>query len=83
MHHQVHQSVGLEVADPDGLRPAFPVQLFHGSPSAIHVPKGLVNKVQIELLQLQPLQRSVKRLPGAFVSGIRDPELGGDEQLFS
>ena len=50
MHHQVHQTVGLEVADPDGSYPAFPVQVFHVSPSAIHIPKGLVNQVQIEIL---------------------------------
>src|SRR5215207_2279798 len=83
VHHQVHQPVGLEVADPDGSYRAFPVQLFHGSPSPMHIPEGLVNQVQINMLQLQPLQRPVKRLLGAFVSGIRDPELGGDEQLFS
>ena len=83
MHDQVHQPVGLEVADPDGAYPAFPVQLFHGPPRAIHVPKGLVDQVQIQILQLQPLQRSFKRLLGAFVSGILNPELGGDEQLFS
>src|SRR5215218_9884046 len=83
MHDQVHQPVGLEVANPDGSYRAFTVELFHGSPSAMHIPKGLVNQVQINLLQLQPLQRPVKRLLGAFVSGIRDPELGGDEQLFS
>ena len=70
MHHQVHQPVGLEVADPDGAYPAFPVQLLHGPPGAMHIPKGLVDQVQIELLQSQPLQRPVKRLLGAFVPGI-------------
>jgi hypothetical protein len=49
----------------------------------MHVSKGLVDQVQINMLQLQPLQRPFKRLLGALVSGIRDPELGGDEQLFS
>ena len=44
MHHQVHQPVGWEVADPDGAYPAFLVQLLHRAPRAIHIPKGLVNQ---------------------------------------
>ena len=81
--HQVHHPVGVEVADADGPDPAFPVQLFHGSPGAVDIAKGLVDQVQIEIIELQSLERSFERLLCALVTGIRDPQLGRDKQLFS
>lgn len=52
---QVHQPVRLEVADADGSDPAFPVQFLHRPPGAIDIAVGLVDQIQIQVIQLQPL----------------------------
>ena len=54
--HQVHQAVGREVTDPDGPGPPLSDQRPHVAPGAVHVPKGLMDQVQVETVQLQPLQ---------------------------
>ena len=56
MHDQVHQPVRWEVADPDGADPALPVQRLHVPPGTVDISDGLVDQVQIEIVQLQPLQ---------------------------
>ena len=44
---------------------------------------GLVNEVEIEVVQLQLLQRSLERLFCPIIPGIRDLQLSGDEELFA
>ena len=74
---------GVEVTQADGADPAFLVQLFHRSPGAVHIPKGLVDQVKIQSFELQAVHRSFKRLSGDFIAGILNPQLGGDKQFFS
>ena len=57
------------------------VELLHGPPGAVDVAVGLVDQVEVEVVELQPLQRALERRLGRFVAGVRDPELGGDEDL--
>ncbi|MNO00127.1 hypothetical protein D3C81_2199360 [compost metagenome] len=42
-----------------------------------------MNQVQIEIVELQLLQRLGKRQLGTLVVGILNPELGRDEQLLT
>ncbi len=44
---------------------------------------GLVNEVEIEVVQLQPLQRAFETLLCSIIASIRDPQLRGDEDLFA
>ena len=52
MAYHVHDPVGWEVAEADGADPTFTIQFFHRSPGAIHIPKGLVDQVQIQSIEL-------------------------------
>lgn len=61
--------------------PTFPVQILHRVPRAINIAIGLVDQIEIQILQLQALQRPFKRLLRAVVPGILNPELSGDEQI--
>ncbi|MMZ62506.1 hypothetical protein D1872_247170 [compost metagenome] len=73
MHNEVHQTVGQEVADTDRLNLAFAVQVFHRTPSTVVIAERLVNKVQIEIVELQLLQGFGKRELGSLVAGILNP----------
>jgi hypothetical protein len=81
--HDVHQAVGLEVAEADSAQLAVAVSLFHRAPGAVHVAEGLVDQVEVEVVQLQALQRLVDRLLGAFVARVLHPQFAGDEQLIA
>ncbi|MNF88236.1 hypothetical protein D3C84_707270 [compost metagenome] len=61
MHYEVHQTIRHEVADPDRLGFAFTVQFFHCAPSAVVIAERLMNQVQVEIVELQLLQRFFKR----------------------
>ena len=63
---QVHHAVGVEVAHADGRDPALPVQLLHRPPRAVHVAVGLVDQVQVQVVQAEPLQRAVERRAWCF-----------------
>src|SRR5690606_38368607 len=83
VHDQVHQSVGLEVADPNGPDAALAMQVLHRPPRAMHVTKGLMDQVEVEVVEPQAAQRTVECRSGALESGVLDPELGGYEQLLA
>ena len=38
------------------------VQLLHGPPRAINIPKWLMDQVQVQVIELQPLQGPFKSL---------------------
>ncbi len=62
---QVHHAVGVEVADADGADPALPVERLHVPPGAVDVAVRLVDQVEVQVVQSQPLQRPLERAPGA------------------
>jgi hypothetical protein len=78
---QVHQPVGVEVGDPDRLDHALLVQVLHGPPGAVVVPEGLVDQVQVEVVEAETGQRLLEGSLGAVLAAVLDPQLGGDEQL--
>jgi hypothetical protein len=49
----------------------------------MHVAVGLVDQVEVEIVQLQALQRLVDGVTGALVSRVLDPQLGSDEQVLA
>ena len=81
MVDEVHQPVGVEVGDPDRLDHALLVQVLHGAPGAVVVPEGLVDQVQVEVVEAESLQRLLEGPLGAVLAAVLDPQLGGDEQL--
>ena len=78
---QVGQPVGVEVAHADG--PDLPglVQLLHGPPRAVVVVHGLVDQIQVQVVQPQLFHGSLEGFLGALIPGVLNPELGCDEQL--
>jgi len=82
MDHQVHEAVGLKVGDADGPDFALLIQLFHGAPFAINIAEGLMDEVEVEVIELQPFQGIFEGLPGTLITVSLDPQFGGDEQLF-
>ena len=77
----VHQPIRMKVADPNGAQLACAVRVFHGAPGAVDISKGLVNQVQVQVVQLQACQRLVDGLLGALVTRVLHPQLGRDEQV--
>jgi len=47
----------------------------------VHVAEGLVDQVQVEIVQAEPRQRRVDGFLRARVAGVLDPQLGGHEQV--
>lgn len=79
---QVGQTVGVEVAHANGFQLALPVGLFHSAVCANIVAHGLMDEIQVDIIQAKVAQRGFNGLFGTLVAGILHPKLGGDEQLF-
>ena len=78
---QVDQPVEVEVGHPDGRDQPLLVQVLQGPPGAVVVPEGLVDQVQVEVVEAEPGQRLGEGSLGAVLAAVLDPQLGGDEQL--
>jgi hypothetical protein len=78
---EVDQPVGVEVGDPDRLDQPLLVQALHRAPGAVVVPEGLVDQVQVEVVEAESDQRPLEGSLGAVLAAVLDPQLGGDEQL--
>jgi hypothetical protein len=57
--------------------------VLHGAPRAMDIPERLVNQVQIQIVQLQPLQRLIDGLLCSIETGVLHPELGRNEELIT
>ena len=77
----VRQNLGIAVAHADGLQLAGLVRLFHGSVGADVVAHGLMDQIQIDIVQSQLLHRGLNGLLSALIAGVLHPQLGGDEQF--
>jgi hypothetical protein len=78
---EVHEPVRVEVRDADGLDHALFAEGTHGAPGAVVVTVGLVDQVQVEVVEAQTLQRGAERLLSVLLPSVLHPQLGGDEQL--
>lgn len=83
INDEVYKPIRIEVADTDGFDAAISIQLLHRPPRAVNVAVGLVDQIQVEVIQSQLVQRPLESLLGAFVTSILNPEFGGDENLVS
>ena len=79
----VRQNLGIAVAHADGLQLAGLVRLFHGSVGADVVAHGLMDQIQIDIVQSQLLHRGLNGLLSALIAGVLHPQLGGDETVSS
>ena len=83
VHEEIHEPVGIEITHPDGLDAARLVKLLHRPPGAVHVAERLVDQVQVEVVELELVQRRLESRLGPFVAGVLHPEFGGDEEFFA
>ena len=51
VEHQVQVAVGRKVRDADRAGAAFGVDFFHGAPRAVDVTVGLVDEVEVDVVQ--------------------------------
>ena len=80
---EVDEPVGVEVRDADGPDRALLVEGAHGAPGAVVVTVGLMDQVEVEVVEAEALQRGVERLRGVLLARVLHPQLGGDEQLLA
>ena len=62
----------------DLIFPAF-LGVFHGFPRAGHVAVGLMNQIQVHVVEAQLFQGRIDALAGGVVAVVLKPELAGDE----
>ncbi len=63
----VHQAVRLKIADADVTQLSGAMSVLHGAPGPVDVAKGLMDQVQVDVVELQPPQRFVDGQLGALV----------------
>jgi hypothetical protein len=51
---EIDEAVRVEVGDADGADPAVLMQGLHGSPLTVDVTEGLMDQVQVEVVQAEP-----------------------------
>jgi hypothetical protein len=78
---QVDQAVRVEVRDADRSGQPVGVGPLHRAPEAVVVAERLVDQVEVDAVEPEPLQRPVERGLGPRLAGVLDPQLRGDEQL--
>jgi hypothetical protein len=80
---QVHEAIGVEVADADRADAAFAMQLLHRAPRSVHVAVRLVDEKQIEDIEPEALHRAIEGLLRLLVARVFDPQLRRDEDLIA
>ena len=80
---QIHEPVGEEVGDADGADLAGGQGLLHGAVGAVVVAEGLVDEQQVDVVGAQAAQRAIDGAGGAFLPGVGDPHLGGQEDVLA
>jgi hypothetical protein len=84
MVDEVDEEVRVEIRDADGADLALLVQGLRGPPLAVDVTEGLVNQVQVEVVQAEPGELLLERAPGVVLGGgVLDPQLGSDEHVLA
>ena len=81
--HEICQLVRGKVVHADGTGLSGGVQLFQCTPCAVVVVVGLVDEVQVYIVQPQPLHGAGKAALCALVAGVGDPQLRGNEQFLA
>ena len=53
------------------------------APGIVNIPEGLMDKIQVQIINSQLLQRVLKGFKGAVIAGVLYPELRRQEQFTS
>lgn len=72
-----------EIIHTDCPSPPFREQFFHCPPRAEYVVVWLMNHIQIKIVQPQFFQCQRKAALCSLIADVRDPQLCGNEQIFS
>ena len=72
----------MEVADADGADFPRVEKFFDGAPCPVYVAVGLVDKVEVEVVELQTVQAALELCFSGVVAGAVQPQFGGDEDVF-
>ena len=78
---EVEIAIRHEVRHPDRADDPLPVQLFEGPPRPVAIVEGLVQQIQVHVVQPQPAQRLLEGPQRGVAAEVAVPDLGGDEQL--
>ena len=70
---EVDEPVGEEVGHADGAHAALVQEFLHRPPGAVVVVEGLVDEVEVDVVQTEPGQRSSERGLGGVVAGVFHP----------
>ena len=57
------------------------MDLLHRPPEAVVVAERLVDQVEVDVIEAEPLEGPLEGGPRVGLAGVLDPQLGGDEQL--
>src|SRR5215217_7079935 len=57
---QIHEPVGIEIRYADRLGVTLAVQLLHRAPPAVVVTERLMNQVEVDVVETEPLERRPK-----------------------
>src|SRR5437870_9315730 len=76
---QVDKPVHREVRDPDRADSALTVEILHSAPLAVVIAEGLVDQVEVEIVEPQALERPLESALGVRLPRVLHPQLGGDE----
>lgn len=79
---QVNHAVSLKIRDADRSDLTLLIEFFHRSPFAIDIAVGLMDEIQIYIIQLQAIEGVIKGFECVFVAIALNPKFGRDEQLF-
>ena len=80
---QIYKTVRIEITQADSTRLTCFISFFHSPISAVVVVKRLVNQQQIHIVTLQLTQGFVDRSFRPFITGIGNPDFGGNENFFT
>ena len=83
MEREVHEAVGREVADANGLHEAVGEHFLEPPPGAVDVAHGLMDEVEVEVVEAEKFERALHRPFGAGFACILNPELARHEKILS
>ena len=78
---QVNKPVRIKIGNANSPKVAYLIGLLHRPPGAVVVAKGLMDEQQVDIIGSQLLERLLNRCLCLFVTGIGNPNLGGEKQL--
>ena len=79
---KIGQALGSEVAYADRTHQPRLLQFAHGPPASPIVAKRLMDKVEVQIIEIQLGKGRLERLHGLRIASVLHPNLAGDENAF-